>query len=248
MRSRKIVVALVVPLLLVLAAGATPARAQQPPPSADQVAAAVQHFYESITSLRTHFLLTQFQRVSGHYLRGAGELLIKRPGKMRFNFDDNPSSPNRGDVLVSDGTRIQSFHPGDDGEPGQVIETAMADSDLTGPLSFLLGTGQLDAQFTFRIVPPPSDFRPTGGNAPYVLEMTPKTPTSHYEKVLLFVAYDAAHSAAGVSRIVIINHVGDRTKYEFSAPQWNARANVRDEDFRYTPPAGTTHITPGNMR
>src|SRR5258706_16049171 len=117
----------------------------------------------------------------------------------------------------------------------------MADSDLTGPLSFLLGTGRLDAQFTFRVVPAPSDFRPPGGNAPYVLEMTPKSPTPHYEKVLLFVAYDAAHALGGVSRIVIINHVGDRTKYEFSAPRWNAAANVRDDDFRFMPPSGTQH-------
>ena len=247
MRFRRALFVLPIVVLL-LAVASAPARAQQPPPTADQVSAAVQRFYESIGTLRTHFQLTQFQRVSGHYVRGAGELLIKRPGKMRFNFDADPTSPNHGNVLVSDGARIQQFAPGDDGEPGQVVETSMADSDLTGPLSFLLGTGRLDAQFTFRLVPPPADFHAGGTLRPYVLELTPKTPTPHYEKVLLFVSYDSVHSVAGVSRIVIINHVGDRTKYEFSAPVWNARANVRDEDFRFTAPVGTQRITPGNMR
>jgi len=115
---------LLIPLFAVTLCAALRADAQQPPPTAAQVAASVQTFYDQLTTLRVRFYLTQVQHITNHTLRGGGELLVLKPGKMRFNFDDDVHSDMRGEVTVSDGDHILHYQRGEDGEPGTVLETS----------------------------------------------------------------------------------------------------------------------------
>jgi len=79
--------------------------------------------------------------------------------------------------------------------------------------------------------------------------MTPITPSPFYERVVLYVRtpHGNVRQGAVVERLLIVNHTGDRTRYDFTYPPGSmTAANVRVQDFHYTAPAGTQHISPGN--
>lgn len=232
MSAKKVAVLAVVATFaaVALAVGASGGSAQQRL-DARGVGSAVQRYYDQSTVFSADFNQTYFNKLYGSYQRSNGRVFFKKPGKMRWDY----AAPN-GKIIVSDGTRIQYFEPGEAGQSGQMHEMPMRDSQLTGALSFLTGTGRLADQFTFRLL----DARQQGYPAGYVLELTPRQATPHYERILLFV--DATPAALGVvHRVLILDSAGNRNRFDFRRMSW-ATTSVRDEQFRWTPPRGTRRI------
>jgi outer membrane lipoprotein carrier protein len=216
-------------LALACALVAGTARADQAM-DAKAVAAHVQSFYERTRTVQADFHQTYYHKLYDRYERSQGRVAFKKPGKMRWDY----ARPN-GKVIVSDGRRVQVFDPGDEGETPQVIEQKISQHQLPQAFSFLTGTGKLDEEFRFRLLDPERQ----GFRGGYVLELRPKSPSPHYERILFYVVMVGEGSArAGVvRRVLIIDAAGNRNRFDFKGLQFD-RA-VPEAHFNFKPPRGT---------
>lgn len=194
---------------------------------AAQIAASVQSFYDQTADLTAQFSQAYVHKLYNRTDRSRGQVTFKKPGKMRWDYD----LPN-GKVIVAGGKSLQVFEPGQDGEPDQMLVQDMAGAQLPNAMAFLMGTGRLDEDFSFRLLDP--DHKVYGDGA--VLELRPKEPTPHYERIVFYVS--GAEATRGlVRRLVIVDASGNRNRFDFSELKFNA--DVPDSRFRYEPPKGT---------
>jgi len=236
--NRPLAVVLASLLSLLGSAWAAESAAQQtasPPLDARGVAALVQSFYDQTTTLTARFEQTQFTKVYNRRERASGRVVFKKPGRMRWDYD----APN-GQVFVTDGEKLLVYQPPDDGERhGQLIERDVDEDQLPLAFSFLTGTGRLDRDFRLRLLDPERQ-----GFDGYVLELRPRRPTPHYDRVLFFVRVlsRGGRRAGIIQGVLIVDSAGNRNRFEFS--DMSFRENVPDSRFEYTPPAGTRRVRP----
>jgi outer membrane lipoprotein carrier protein len=236
MSTRTVILVAIVSALISGITLASPLLAQQPAGAQDAtaraVAANVQSFYDQTTSVSAAFFQTYVNKLYQRTDRSKGRVVFKKPGKMRWNYD----SPN-GKVIASDGHKLTVFEPGDAAEPGQVFEQSIADSQLPQALSFLMGTGRLENDFTFRLLDAAKEGFANGD----VLELRPRVESPHYERILFYVERDPRLRGL-VRRVLIIDPNGNRNRFDFSAFEFNRAA--ADDQFRFQPPSGTRHVSP----
>ena len=201
-------------------------------PTADPrlVAAAVQAFYEQTRDVSAGFYQTYVNKLYQRTDRSSGHVVFKKPGKMRWDYD----KPN-GKVIVSDGSKLLVYEPGEDGEKGQVVEQVITQAQLPQAMAFLMGTGRLEDDFTFRLL----DAQREGYASGDVLELTPKQPTPHYDRILFYVERNSALRGL-VRRMLIIDGNGNRNRFDFNGLKFNS--NVADSTFTWQPPAGTRRV------
>jgi outer membrane lipoprotein carrier protein len=181
------------------------------------VATAVQSFYDQTKSVEAEFFQTYYNRVYDKYDRSQGAVKFQKPGRMRWDY----GAPN-GKVIVTDGKRLVMYEPGEGSEPGQVFERAISDSELPQALAFLTGSGKLADDFTFRLLDAAAQGFPTG----YVLELLPKKPSPHYERILFYVDGDAKRTGL-VHRVLIVDSAGNRNRIDFKAPKFNRNFDAK---------------------
>lgn len=219
-------------LLRVAQSGAAQAAPQQPAAAqdADAVAGAVQAFYDQTRDVSAGFFQTYVNKLYQRTDRSQGRVVFKKPGMMRWDYD----KPN-GKVITSDGAKLLVYEPGESGEQGQVIERDIAGSQLPQAMAFLMGTGRLSDDFTFRLLDPAREGFPGGD----VLELKPKQPSGQYERILFYV--DRTPAVRGlVRRLVIIDASGNRNRFDFSGFKFNS--SVPASQFGWKPPAGTRQV------
>jgi outer membrane lipoprotein carrier protein len=198
--------------------------------TAAEVAAAVQAFYDQTQSVEAEFFQTYFHRLYGKYDRSSGDVSFQKPGKMRWNY----AAPN-GKVIVSNGARLLVYEPGEPGEPGQVFERPISESELPQALAFLTGTGKLSDDFSFRLLDPAQQ----GFVGGYVLELTPKQKSPHYERILFYV--DGHPDRLGlVHRVLILDADGNRNRIDFKAPKFNRK--LAAQTFAWEPPKNARRV------
>ncbi len=151
---------------------------------------------------------------------------------MRWDY----ARPN-GKIVLSDGQKLLVYEPGDDGQSGQVYEQKLEEAQLPQALAFLTGSGRLENSFTFRLLDAKREGYPNG----HVLELRPRTPSPHYERILFYVEKDP-RLAGLVRRVLIIDPDGNRNRFDFSKLQFNRR--VQPSLFKWKPPAGTRRVKP----
>jgi len=209
------------------AAAAPPSAA----PSAEQVAAQVQAFYDQTKSVESAFFQTYYSKLYDRYDKSGGAVKFQKPGKMRWDY----AAPN-GKVIASDGKHLLVFEPGEHGDPGQVFERNISESELPQALAFLTGTGRLANDFTFRLL----DAAKQGFKNGAVLELLPKKPSPHFERILFYVDSDPKRAGL-VHRVLIVDGAGNRNRIDFQAPKFNRP--VPDKTFAFQPPKGTRRLT-----
>ena len=194
-------------------------------PTADEIAKGVQNFYDSTKTFKATFNQTYTIKVQNVKKVSSGKVTFEKPGKMNWSYD----APN-GNRVVSDGTTIKVYEK----ENEQMFEMPVKNSQYPAALSFLMGQGQLQKDFTIRLLDP-AQMKFEGG---YVLEGTPKEATPAYQKMLLYV--DAATKQ--VRRALVLDAQGNRNRFDFSNPVINQP--VPKSEFEFTPPPGTKIIRP----
>lgn len=200
------------------------------------LASLVQSFYDRTTTFEADFHQTQYTKLYGRTERARGHVVFKKPGRMRWDY----AAPN-GQVFVSDGRRFSVYQPPDEGERyGQLIERGIDQDQLPQAFAFLMGTGRLDRDFHLRVL----DSRRQGFPDGHVLELRPRRPSPHYEKVLFFVQLveRGGRRAGVIKRVLIIDAAGNRNRFDFRNLRFNTR--VPDGQFRYSPPRGTRRVRP----
>ena len=149
-----------------------------------------------------------------------GTLLIKKPGKMRWEY----TAPEH-KLFVSDGVQMYSYVPQDK----QVIVSKIPTADeATTPTLFLAGKGNLTRDFTASLVEPPSGM-PSGSRA---LKLVPKARQRDYD--WLTVVVDPA--TLGIRGLVTVDAQGGTSRFSFT----NLKENVglADKEFTFKMPHG----------
>jgi outer membrane lipoprotein carrier protein len=189
----------------------------QDSPTAKELAAVVNRHYNALRSLRVSFV--QSYEGMGMKRTESGSLLLKKPGRMRWNYSQPP-----GKLFLLDG-RYAYFYA-----PGQSQATRMPAKeldDLRSPLRFLLGHTQLEKEL--------SGLKATPASGIYLLSGVPKGLENRISMLTLGVSED------GVIHTMKMEELnGAVTQFSFTGEQTNVP--VKDQDFVFTPPPGIAVI------
>jgi outer membrane lipoprotein carrier protein len=193
--------------------------------------AAVQTFYEQTRDVSADFFQTYINKLYDRTDRSRGHVSFKKPGKMRWDY----AKPN-GKVIVASSGKLVVFEPGDEpADKGQVVEQSFAQADLPQAMSFLLGTGKLVEDFDAKLL----DAAHEGFANGQVLELRPKRPSPHFDRLLFYV--ETATAVRGlVRRLVIVDASGNRNRFDFSAFKFNA--GTPESTFEWRPPADARRV------
>lgn len=173
--------------------------------------------YNHLHSLRTAYT----ERYSGMGMERTetGVLLLKKPGRMRWNY----ATP-AGKVFILDGKYGWFYTPGD--AQAQRIPATQLD-DLRSPLRLLLGHTELEKELDhIAIAPQDANFQITG---------IPKGMAARVRLLTLVV------SATGTIERIQLDEIGGATT-EFRFNDMQEDVAIPDSDFHFIPPAGITVV------
>ena len=189
------------------------------------VAAAIDTHYNHLHSLQAEFVETY--RGSGMERTESGTLLLKKPGKMRWEY----RSP-RAKLFVSDGKDAWFYVP-DDRQARKTSAKKL--EDIRSPLAFLLGKTKLEKELQGLSLA--SDKEPLQpGNI--VLRGVPQGLSDRISEILVEVTPE--HQ---IARIVIQEADGASTEYRFG--EMKEDAPMKDAEFQFKVPAGTETVEGG---
>jgi outer membrane lipoprotein carrier protein len=191
------------------------------------LATAVDEHYNHLHSLQAEF--TEVYRGSGIERTESGTLWLKKsgmkkPGKMRWEY----RSP-REKLFVSDGKDAWFYVPGD--RQARKASAAKLD-DIRSPLAFLLGKTKLEKELQGLSLA--LDVTPLNPED-VILRGVPQALADRVTEILLEIAPD--HK---IVRIVITEVDGSATEYRLSQQQEDAP--IADNQFHFSPPAGTETV------
>jgi outer membrane lipoprotein carrier protein len=173
----------------------------------------VDDHYNHLTSLRAHY--TERYAGMGMDRTESGTLLLKKPGRMRWNYDKPV-----GKVFVLDGKFAWFYTPGD--VQAQKIPAKQLD-DLRSPLRFLLGHTQLKKELDkLTVTPEGAGFRIAG------------IPKGMEERVKLLTL--GVKASGTIERMRLEEVSGAVTEFAFTDIEENVP--VKNSDFVFSPPAG----------
>ena len=197
---------------------------------ATQLAGDLQRKYAAIKDFSADFVHTYAGGVLKKQITESGRVLIKKPGKMRWEY----TKPEQ-KLFVSDGVKMYSYLPQDK----QAIVTSVPQGDeATTPMLFLTGKADLTRDFTASIVETPREL-PSGAES---LKLVPKTRQPDYD--WLVVAADPKSLA--IVGLVTVDAQGGKSSFSFT----NLKENVglADKDFAFKIPRGVDVVTDGSRR
>jgi outer membrane lipoprotein carrier protein len=215
-------------LIVLLAIGMTNARSaalRGAEMTAQELAQALQRKIDGAKDFSTEFVHAYQGGVLKKQITERGRLLIKKPGKIRWDYE----APER-KQFVSDGVKFYSYVPQDK----QVIVSSIGSADASGtPGLFLAGKGSLTRDFTASIIDLPSGL-PVGSQA---LKLVPKSRQRDYDWLIL--AVDPA--TLTLRGLVTSDAQGGTSTFTFIGFKENV--GVPDSEFVFKIPRGVDVIT-----
>ena len=206
-------------VLLTALLALSPVAVGETAPSAQEVVSAVESTYKDVQSMEASFV--QVTRAVGVETRQQGEVKIKRPRKMRWDFTQPASSS-----FITDGQKLWVWSAADN----QVIVT----EDLSGAasgndMSQLLGDlSKLGELFDVQTVE-------QGTDATYTLQLTPKNATSFKSLQI-----EVTREGYTLQRVVVVDSFDAVAELDFSAVRMNSE--IPDDQFTFVVPEGATII------
>jgi outer membrane lipoprotein carrier protein len=190
------------------------------PATAPELAAALQKKYDAVKDFSADFVHAYEGGVLRKQITERGKLVIKKPGKMRWEY----AAPEE-KLFVSDGVKMYSYIPQDK----QVIVSSIPPADqATTPTLFLAGKGNLTRDFTPSLVAPPPG-SPAGSLA---LKLEPKTRQREYDWLTLVVDPESLT----IRGLVTADAQGGTSRFSFTNLKENT--GVADKAFVFKMPRG----------
>jgi outer membrane lipoprotein carrier protein len=198
--------------------------------TAPELAQSLQRKYDGIRDFSTDFVHTYKGGVLRKQLTEKGRLLIKKPGKMRWEY----TAPEQ-KLFLSDGVKIYSYIPQD---KQVIVTTVPSDDAASGPALFLAGKGNLTRDYVPSLVEVPAGTSLAGR----ALKLVPKKAQPEYEWLVLVV--DPATLA--LRGLVSSDAQGGTSAFSFT----NLKENVRlsDKEFVFKMPRGVDVVTDSSKR
>jgi outer membrane lipoprotein carrier protein len=199
--------------------GAAPAG--QALPAAADLARQLQARYDTVRDFRARFSQTYDGGVLQLTSREEGELLLKKPGRLRMRY----TSPEE-KVFVADGERFYSYFP--ESRTGSVRPLPPENEASTAVL-FLAGRGSLVRDFTASLAPEQPD-------GEWHLTLVPRTRQPDYRSLTLMVDRRTLQ-LRGFSQV---DHQGGTTTTRLS--QMTENVGLSDREFQFSFPRNVTLI------
>jgi outer membrane lipoprotein carrier protein len=213
--------------LLLLIPFTTPPLPAAEPTTASELAQSLQRKYDGIRDFSAEFTHSYRGGVLRRQLSERGRVLIKKPGKMRWDYTTPEAK-----TFVSDGARIYSYIPQD---KQVMVSKVPPENTATTPSLFLAGKGNLSRDFTPSLVDAPEG-SPAGVRA---LKLVPKKAQPDYDWLVLLV--DPA--TLTLRGLVTADSQGGTSSLVFS----NLKENIglADKEFVFNVPRGVEVISDG---
>ena len=188
--------------------------------SPEALAKRLQARYDAIKDFTADFSQTYEGGVLRRKTTESGTLLIKKPGRMRWEYKTPEEK-----LFVADGRKIYAWVPAD----RQVTVSALPSDDAPAtPILFLLGRGHLTRDFTVSTAPAV----PGAPADALAVTLTPKTPVPDYDRLTLVV--DRATLA--LRMLVARDGQGGTSTFVFTRLRENV--GLPDARFSFTIPRG----------
>jgi len=195
-------------------------------PSADMVARDLQRKYASVTDFSADFVHSYRGGVLKQQATERGQLLVKKPGKMRWEY----TAPEK-KLFVSDGRKIYSYIPQD---KQVVVGTMPGDDQAPTPALFLTGKGDLTRDFT-AVFDKVAEAQPGS----IALKFTPKRGEPDYDSLTLVVD----PKTLTLQMLITLDAQGGRSAFTFSNLKENV--GVADNQFVFKMPRNVDVVTDG---
>ena len=193
--------------------------------TAPELAAAVQRKYDGVRDFSADFTHDYEGGVLRKKITERGHLLVKKPGKMRWDY----TSPET-KQFVSDGVKMYSYIP----EDKQVIVASVPpDEDAPTPTLFLAGKGNVTRDFTPSLVDAPAG-SPAGTRA---LKLVPKAKQRDYDWLVLVLE----PGSLTLRGLLTVDAQGGKSSFSFT----NLKENVglADKEFAFKIPRGVDVVS-----
>ncbi len=193
--------------------------------TAPELAQALQKKYDGVKDFSADFTHAYEGGVLHKKITERGRVLIKKPGKMRWNY----ALPEE-KVFVSDGVKMYSYIPQDK----QVIVASVPPQDeVATPTLFLAGKGNLTRDFTSSLTELPAGM-PAGTRA---LKLVPKSRQQDYDWLVLVVDPGSLE----IRGLVTTDAQGGKSSFSFT----NLKQNVglADKEFAFKIPRGVDVVS-----
>ena len=200
-----------------------------PGATAEEVARDLQRKYDRVTDFSADFVHAYRGGVLKQQATERGRLLVKKPGKMRWEY----TAPER-KLFVSDGRKIYSYIPAD---KQVMINTVPQDEQAPTPALFLTGKGNIVRDFNVAFDKVAD--APAGSVA---LKLTPKRREPEYESLTLVVE----PKTLTLQMLVSVDAQGGRSAITFSNLKENL--GVPDSQFVFQMPRNVEVVTDGGGR
>ena len=193
--------------------------------TAPELAAALQRKYDGIRDFSADFTHVYEGGVLRKQITERGHLLVKKPGKMRWDY----SAPET-KQFVSDGVKMYSYIPQD---KQVIVATVPPDEEAPTPTLFLAGKANLTRDFTPSLVDAPAGM-PAGSRA---LKLVPKARQRDYDWLVLVL--DPASLA--IRGLLTVDAQGGKSSFSFT----NLKENIglADKEFAFKIPRGVDVVS-----
>jgi outer membrane lipoprotein carrier protein len=182
------------------------------------IADKVDQRYNHLQTLEAQF--SETYSGAGMTRRESGTLTLKKPGRMRWDYDQP-----RPKMFLTDGTTAWFYVPGE----RQVRRAPVKQiDDLRSPLRYLLGKTKLEKEFVSLSIA--TDAKPVNAGD-IVLRGIPKGMQERVAQTLVEVTPDGL-----IMRIEVQELDGSVTEFRFLQQRENVQ--LADQHFRFTPPPG----------
>ena len=205
-------------------AASKPVRVAQGVTAADLVKK-VQEFYKATPQLSAKFRQTTMNVTFGVPTMSDGRVYLKKPGKMRWDYYSKRQKNVVTKSQLSDGKTIWVV----DKNGKWYYRQDLQKSALPVAVTFLTGTGNLEAEFTAAI--DKSGTYNADARDAHVLKLTPKKPSAQIKNLYLVV--DPTNFR--VKRSVVVNAAGDTNQFSFYEP--DLQKAVAEAWFKFDPKA-----------
>ncbi len=198
-------------------------------PAPSDLVEKLQERYQEITDLTARFDQKSTNASLGITQEAAGRLLLKRPGRMRWEY----ATPEVR-FFITNGTTLWVYTPGD----SQVIVQPMAAMTSPLPLAFLAGRGDLRRDFEVT----GTQLAETTGLSSHILSLTPKTP----DPAVARMALEVDPTTLLIRKVSLFDTYSNSTIITLHAIQVNT--HILDTLFSFIPPPGVKTISPSTPR
>ncbi|MBI2455958.1 MAG: outer membrane lipoprotein chaperone LolA [candidate division NC10 bacterium] len=216
---------------LVLGPGVPPgllaAAAAKAGPDVDEVVAKVEVICAKTQDLSARFRQTVTNRSLGAVREGGGSFMLKRPGKVRWEYET--PEPR---LFVTDGKTLWDYSPVDKQARAQALDEVFS-SRL--PLAFLAGDCQLRRDFAITAV---EHAGTRASPSSRVLDLRPLRADAGIARMLLEVNLQGYT----VEKTTLFDAAGNTTVIALTDLKLNS--GLSDQQFQFTPPAGVTVVPP----